>query len=72
MLNVTDLRNLGPDELAEKLVQLKKSLMQYRFQSKTGKLETKNILKETKRDIARVLTVLNQTKKENKQETSKP
>ncbi len=62
MLNAVDLRNLAPEELAEKLAQLKKSLMQYRFQAKTGKLETKNIFKITKKDIARIMTVLNEAK----------
>ena len=62
MLDVADLRNLGPHELGEKLTQLKKTLMQYRFQAKTGKLETKNVMKQTRRDIARIMTVLNETR----------
>lgn len=62
MLKAAELRNLGPEELQEKLTQLKKGLMQYRFQAKTGKLETKNVLKQSRRDIARILTVLNETK----------
>lgn len=63
MLKSQELMNLSEDELEEKLDQLKKSLMQYRFQAKTGKLERYSTLKETKKDIARVLTVMNQKKK---------
>ncbi|MCM8775368.1 MAG: 50S ribosomal protein L29 [Candidatus Omnitrophica bacterium] len=44
--------------------QLKKVLMQYRFQAKTGKLERQSALKETKRDIARILTIINEKKRE--------
>ncbi len=58
-MEMAELRNLGPDELKDKLGQLKKTLMQYRFQAKTGKLERQNVIGETKRDIARVLTAFN-------------
>ena len=64
MLDVDELRNLSQDELLEKLTQFKKTLMQYRFQAKTGKLETKNVLGQARRDIARILTVMNQKKSE--------
>lgn len=60
MLKIAELRNLAPEELQEKVTNLKKELMQYRFQAKTGKLERQNILGEVKRDIARILTVLNE------------
>lgn len=60
MLKVQELRNLSEDELKEKASSLKKELMQYRFQSKTGKLEQQNVLKQVRRDIARVLTIMNE------------
>jgi large subunit ribosomal protein L29 len=58
-MEMAEIRNLGPDELHDKLGQLKKTLMQYRFQAKTGKLERQSVIGETKRDIARILTALN-------------
>ncbi len=61
-MKIADVRNLGIDELQEKVSQLKKNLMQFRFQAKTGKLETKNSLKLTRRDIARLLTVIQEQK----------
>ena len=63
-LKINDLRNLSPEELAEKADQLRKSSMQLRFQAKTGKLERHSALKETRHDIARIMTVLNEKKKE--------
>ena len=67
MLKVNELRNLSPDELGEKATQLKKNLMQLRFQAKTGKLERQTAMKETRHDIARILTIINEKKNEETQ-----
>ena len=64
MLKVDELRNLSAEELQEKSEQLKKSLMQLRFQAKTGKLERQSTIKETRHDIARILTIMNEKKNE--------
>lgn len=74
MLKIGDILNLSDDELREKETGLRKELMQLRFQAKTGKLERQSAMKETKRSIARILTVLNQRKNEEGQEikTAKP
>ena len=64
MLKVEELRGLDVAELEEKVSKLKKDLMQLRFQAKTGKLERQTAPSETKRDIARVLTVINEKKRE--------
>ena len=64
MLKIEELRGLGVDELEEKANQLKKDLMKYRFQAKTGKLERQSTLNEVKKDIARVLTIVNEKKNE--------
>ncbi len=66
MLKVEELHGLGVDELQEKVNKLKKDLMQFRFQAKTGKLERQSTMSEVKRDIARILTVVNQKKNEAK------
>ena len=62
-LKSDDLKNLGVDELEEKVMDLKKKLMQFRFQSKTGKLERQSDLSDTRKNIARVLTAMNAKKK---------
>ncbi len=60
MAKVSDFQNLSKEELVEKEGQLKKQLMQLRFDAKLGKLEKHSTVKEMRRDIARVLTVMNQ------------
>jgi large subunit ribosomal protein L29 len=61
-MKMADVRGLGPDELQEKVKQLKKELMQFRFQAKTGKLEQQSVISRTKKDIARLMTALNDKK----------
>ena len=56
-LRARDLRGLSPTELAEKLVETRKELFNIRFQTATGTLENTHRLRETKREIARILTV---------------
>ena len=56
----SELRSLNADELELKVVALKKELMQFRFQAKTGKLERQSAIRDTKRDIARMLTIINE------------
>jgi large subunit ribosomal protein L29 len=63
MLKVAELRELSPEELQDKIGSLKKDLMQLRFQHKTGKLERHSAMREAKRDIARVKTVITEKKK---------
>jgi large subunit ribosomal protein L29 len=63
MLKTEELRGFSVEELQDKVTNLKKALMQFRFQLKTGKLERQSSLKETKQDIARLLTIINEKKK---------
>ena len=61
-MKYNELQGLSEEELLQKVDQLKKDLMQFRFQAKTGKLETGSNLSAKRKDIARVLTALNQSK----------
>ena len=63
MLKTTELREMSKEELREKAMNLKKDLMQLRFQQKSGKLERQSALKEAKRNIAKILTVINEKEK---------
>ncbi len=63
MVKVSEIKNQSVEELQDKVEKLRKELMQYRFQSKTGKLERQSVIKETRRDIARILTAISQSKK---------
>jgi large subunit ribosomal protein L29 len=60
MLKVEEIRGLGKDEIKEKVDKMKKELMQFRFQAKTGKLERQSTIREVRRDIARLLTIMNE------------
>ncbi len=54
------LRDLSDEELAQKLAETRQELFNLRFQSATGALENPARIKLAKREIARVLTVLNE------------
>lgn len=52
------LRELSSDELQRKLAELKEELFNLRFQAATGQLDNPMRLREVRRDIARVKTIL--------------
>lgn len=58
MLRSRDLRGLDREELEVKLRELKEELFNVRFQHATGQLENPMKIKETRRDIARVYTLI--------------
>ena len=53
-----EIRELTVEEIQRKGVDLKQELFNLRFQHGTGQLENTARLKQTKRDIARVETIL--------------
>ncbi len=57
-MKASELRKLTEEELKDKLLELKKKLMQLRFQNEIGALGKPSEIRETKRDIARILTIL--------------
>ena len=57
-LTAAELRNLGRDELLEKLGSAKEELFNLRFQAATGQLESHGRLRAVRKDIARIYTVL--------------
>ena len=61
-LDVKELQKLGAGELIDKEKQLVQELFNLRFQFGTGRLENPMQIRKTKRDIARVKTVLQQVK----------
>jgi large subunit ribosomal protein L29 len=56
-MDVAELRDLNDVELSERHDELKEELFNLRFQLATGQLDNPTLLKQTRRDIARVLTV---------------
>lgn len=61
-LDVKELRGMAAGELQEKEQQLVQELFTLRFQFGTGRLENPMQIRKTKRDIARVKTILNQVR----------
>lgn len=59
-LDVKELRQLGANELLDKERQLLQELFNLRFQFGSGRLENPMQIRRTKRDIARVKTILRQ------------
>ena len=57
-MDVKELRGLTPDELAEKAGQLKQELFNLRFQRATGRIENLMRIRQTRRDIARIKTIM--------------
>jgi large subunit ribosomal protein L29 len=53
-----DFRAMSGDQLKDKLVSLKKEQFNLRFQTATGQLEKTGQASETRRDIARIKTIL--------------
>jgi large subunit ribosomal protein L29 len=57
-MKASDIRELRDNELGDKLEELQKQLFELRSQAVTEKLENSMAVKNIKRDIARVKTVL--------------
>lgn len=53
-----EVRDLTTDELSDKLLQLKKEQFNLRFQRASGQLEKTARVREVRKDIARIKTVL--------------
>ncbi len=52
------LRDLSPDELVAKSEELREQLLKLRFQQTTGQIESPQMLRGVRKDIARVMTIL--------------
>lgn len=57
-MKATEIRDLSVDEMNEKLVSLKEELFSLRFRHAVNQLDNTARLKDVKKDIARIKTVL--------------
>jgi len=57
-MKAKELRGLNVDELKEKEVELKQEIFNLRFQASTGQLGNTAMIGKTKRNLARVKTLL--------------
>ena len=66
-MKANEVRKMNAEQLNEKLTGLKKDLFYLRMQHAAGQLDNPLKIKETKRDIARVKTVLRELQASDKQ-----
>jgi large subunit ribosomal protein L29 len=57
-MKIADIREMRPDELQGKLEELERHVFDLRAQAVTEKLENSNAIKNARRDIARVRTII--------------
>ena len=57
-LKPEEIRNLGTDEIKTKYNALQESLFKLNQQAKIGKLEKPDQIRQMKKDIARIMTVM--------------
>jgi len=58
-MKATEIRDLNAEEIQQKVADLKETLFNLRFQHEIGQLENPKKIGETKKDIARLKTILN-------------
>ncbi|MAB09174.1 MAG: 50S ribosomal protein L29 [Rhodobacteraceae bacterium] len=59
-MDAKELSSKTPDQLRDELLALKKEAFNLRFQKATGQLENTARIRQVRRDVARVSTMLNQ------------
>ena len=62
-MKIKDLNDMSPDELRHKQEELIDQLFKLRFQKSLGQLDSPMKVKNVRRDIARIKTVLNRRPK---------
>jgi large subunit ribosomal protein L29 len=63
MAVVTELRTKTPDQLADRLLELKKEQFNLRFQRASGQLENTARVRQVRREIATIKTILGAAKR---------
>ena len=57
-----EIRDLAPSEITTKLTETREKLLQLRLRKHTGQVEKPHLLREYRKDIARLETILQQKK----------
>lgn len=64
-MKASEARDLSMEERKQKVVELAEELFNLRFQHEIGQLENPQKMKQTKREIARLKTIINEKTEEN-------
>lgn len=59
-MTIEEIRKLNDQDLADKVLELKAELLNFRFQAKAGQLDNGKKMTQLRKDIARLLTVKNE------------
>ena len=65
-MKASEIREMNIEEMERKLSDLKEELFNLSFQHEIGQLENPQRMKETKRDIARIKTIIREVEVKNK------
>ena len=57
-MKASEARSMSADQLRDELLKLKKEQFNLRFQQATGQLENTTRMRQVRRDVARVMTLL--------------
>jgi len=57
-MKANEIREMSPEERGQKLVEMQEAFFNLRFQHETGQLENPQKMKQAKRDIARIQTII--------------
>ena len=60
-MKASEIRDMSLDEMRQKASDIEQEIFNLRFQHGTGQLENTSKLKQTKRDMARLKTIIRQT-----------
>ena len=59
-MKASEIRDLGAEEIQQKVADLRETLFNLRFQHEIGQLENPKKIGATKKDLARLKTILNE------------
>ena len=65
-MKASEIRDMNIEEMEHKLSDLKEELFNLSFQHEIGQLENPQRMKETKRDIARIKTIIREVEVKNR------
>ena len=65
-MKASEIREMNVDEMEQKLSDLKEQLFNLSFQHEIGQLENPQQMKETKKDIARIKTIIREVEVKNR------
>jgi large subunit ribosomal protein L29 len=70
-MKTKDMRTMAVNEIESKLVELKDKLFKQKFQKTLGQAESPYKIRQTKRDIAKFMTILAEMRTQNGKNASK-